>query len=83
MNRYDGIRLGTVVAIIGYVAYQVVQEYAEQMASVEEIDTVLGLASYYVAFVVDVTWFIVTEPVLLVASVVYLLLVWPYVQPPY
>ena len=83
MNRTDTLRLGAVVAIVVYLAYRITQEYAERMASVDENDTVLGLVGFQISFVLDATWFIVTEPVLLVASVVYLLLVWPVVQAPY
>ena len=83
MNRIDALRLGAVLAIVVYLSYRIAQEYADRMAAAGEIDTVLGLVGFQISFVLDATWFIVTEPVLLVASVVYLLLVWPSVQPPY
>lgn len=83
MNRTDTLRLGAVVAIVVYLAYRIGQEYAARVASAGEIDTVLGVVGFQISFVLDATWFIVTEPVLLAASVVYLLLVWPSVQPPY
>ena len=83
MNRYEAVRLGSVGAIIAYIGYQIYQEQRAQLADAGEIETVLGGLSYYVGFVIDTVWLVATEPVLAVLSAVYLLLVWPSVQPPY